>query len=364
MTQPSKALTPQEQKFDKHITALIEVAKEVHDKEHGPMSGMTLWMTRLTRLQTSYIKSKNPMGWAEMFSKFYAVHSDAIAKDIFVETDEDTKINDDWLKITENFETRGLPPGGSGWGPRQASCKGYVLYFDTDPRARWCSIAINEIYQTAVKLSKEQGGANTRIFAYPAQILYNFYEILAVVVSPFDETHKTLVKNALILREFINEISPTDPSADGIGEGVKGFSKIMASVMKAAGIGTEANAAELESAMQKSLEGDTVKTMGKVVSKIMESVGSIGGADGPGDTDTVMDRLGDVFKDKEIREMLSTSAKATADQVAGLAASIPHAGEDPSAPPSAPAPAPAPPRDEGAGGAGGAEGEVDPKDQE
>lgn len=329
MTQPVKEaseVVSKDQKFDKHFTALIEFAKEIHDKEHGAMADQTFWMARLTRLQASYVKSKNPMGWAEMFLRFYAVHSEEIAKDIFIETDEDTKINDDWLKVTENFESRGLPSSGSGWGPRQASCKGYVIYFDQE-RARWCSIAINEIYQAAVKLAKEKGATNTRIFSYPAHILYNFYEILSIVVSEFDATHKTLVRNALILREFINEISPTDPAADTIGDGVKGFSKIMASVMKAAGISGDADSAQLESAMQKSLEGDTVKTMGKVVSKIMESVGTIGAADGSGDTDTVMDRLGAVFQNKEIREMLSTSAKATADQVAGLAASVPRAGD-------------------------------------
>jgi hypothetical protein len=110
----SKAVT-----LDKYITGFIEISKEIHDKAFGSMSE-TLWMTRLTKLQASYVKSKNPMGWAKMFSDFYAIHSDDISKDIFEEVEnENTKVNDDWIKDMTDSETK-VSTGSrssSSWGP-------------------------------------------------------------------------------------------------------------------------------------------------------------------------------------------------------------------------------------------------------
>lgn len=330
---------PQAKTVNKHITDLIEISKEVHDKAYGAMSDQTLWMTRLTKFQSSYIKSKNPMAWIRLFSEFFDVHSERIAEDVFIEEEEDTKVNDSWLRCETNFETRSATAGaGTGWTPRQATCKGYVLYYDPAPKYRAVSIAISEIYLCACKLSKEKGSTNTRMFSYPVHILYNLYALFSTAVSPLDESHKQLVKNTKVLKAFLDEISPVADS--GVGDGMKGFSKIMASVMKSAGIDIGANSEQLESAMQSTMQGDAVQTMGKVVSKIMQSVGA--GETKDESTDAVLDRLGDVFKDRELRDMLSTSAKETADKVATLSASIPTAESVGQATPAPSVPLPVP----------------------
>lgn len=324
--QSKPELTPQAKQLDEQFNELVETCKDLHDDAYGSMSE-TLWMNRLTKLQAAYIKSKNPMGWAPMFLNFYALHSEVLSKPIFHEVDDEDKVNDEWLKDMENREGGSSAPPSSrtGWGPKTATCRGHVIYFNPNPKYRAVSFALGEIYEVACDLSKKKGTKDVKKFAYPAKILYHLYAIWECVLSKEDPTWKQVSSNALVLKTFLDEVLPSD-GQEGLGSGIKGFSKIMASVMKNAGISSEVNTGELEKAMESTFQGDTVQTMGKVVSKIMSSITSgEEGKEGTESPDQVMDRLGDVFKDKEIREMLSSSAQETAGKMADLAESVPTA---------------------------------------
>lgn len=307
----------QDKKMHTFFTNLIEISKEIHDSAFGSMNS-TLWMVRLTNLQASFIKSKNPMGWADMFLDFYEKHSDQLTKDIFMEVGDDTmKVNDDWLKTTEFYGPEVQTGKVSGWSPSQAVCKGHVLYLD--PSKKSCSFPLTEVYLSATKLHKTKGSTNVRAFSYPARVLYNLYEILTIVLSPIDGGHEKLVKNANVLKQFIDEISPSGGESD-MGEGIRGLSKIMSQVMKSAGVNMDAS--KLESTVGAVLEGDGVSKLTQVAGKFMQKMNDGGEIKGPED---LMDKLGDALRDKDLREAVGEAAGTVSGQLSGLVDSIPTA---------------------------------------
>ncbi len=334
---PQKVVTPTEKEFDEGVRKLLEISMTIHDEKYGRMGNAALWMTRISKFNSAYVKADNPPGFMKMFRDFYVLYSGHLAADVFAETEETTVVNDKWLKDETNYEATAGTTGGKGgtgripgsksegWNPRQATCKGIVLYFM--PSVKAVSIPISEIYIIASGLAKEHGEKNIKIWSYPAQILYSIYQILHGCVSDLDNGYASITKNLRAIKALLDEITPAEGTGkDAIGEGISGFSKIMASVMKSAGINVSLDPGQLETAMRTTFEGDAVKKMGTVVSKIMEDVSAVGSEAKPGEAiSVVMDKIGDAFKNPEVRDILATSAKETAAKASELLGSIPTA---------------------------------------
>ena len=286
--------------LDLHINGLIDVSKSINEEANG--SKQTVWLTRLLKFQSSYIKSSNPLGWVKMFSDFYTTHKAKIDHEIFTDNGETSKVNDEWLKTTASNEGSS---SSKSWGPKSMTCKGLVIYFD--PKIVSVSIPISEIYLTAAKLSKERGDDDVKIFAYPAYILYHLYSI-------FDCINLKESLNVTTLKAFIDEISPVGESED-TGKGFKGFGKILSGLAKQIGIGSGIDGKKIESFMEDTFKGDAMKNIGTIVSKVKDTIGS--GADLT-DTGSVLNKLSDVLKDKEVQGMLAgmTSSGEPAAEVA------------------------------------------------
>jgi hypothetical protein len=282
------------------------------------------WFVRLTKLNSSYIQSDNPLGWKNMFQTFYGSNIEEISKSIFIDVGEDEGgVNDGWLKDSVTIEEVG-PRKKGGWN-RKIPCKGLIIYFSDKSAARDFSIPITEIYKDAINLSNSKGDSDVICASYPARILHGIYSILKATISKEDPTWSQLEKNTNVLKVYVEEILPNGDGSSDVGSGIQGFSKIMSQVMKSAGMSTdEMDSSGMEDALSKTLSGDTVAKMGKVFSKIVQSVSTKGSnnSEDPGD---VMDRLGEVLKDKEVRELLTSSTKETSEAIGNLASSIPTA---------------------------------------
>lgn len=316
-------LTGEAKAIDKSFTDFIKVSLELHDKVHGQMK-QAPWSVRLSKLSSSYTQSDNPLGWKKMFEDFYTLHHEDISKDIFMELDDDEgDVNDGWIKDNKNEESGGGNKKKGGW-KRKISCKGLVIYFSDKPGARDFSIALTEIYKDAISLSNKKGDNDVVCASYPARILYGIYCLFRDCISKEDPTWPQLKKNAHVLKVYIDEILPNGTESSEIGSGVKGFSNIISQVMKSAGIDTgDMDAGGLEEVLSNTLKGDTVGKMGKVFSKIVDGVSNgDGDSDNPGD---IMDRLGDVLKDDEVRDLLTSATKETTETMGNLASSIPTA---------------------------------------
>ena len=313
---------PIQSELDIDIRGLVKTTTELHDEIYGKSSQRphALWMVRISNFLSAYSKANNPNGFKKMFNDFYSVHTQELCQDIFIEQDEQTIVNDKWLRVKDNLEQKSSVKKSSSdsWAPSQATCKGLVIYFD--PQRKSVSIPISEIYIAATSYAKEKGTSDLHAYSYPGRILYHLFSILHHSIPELDPTRQKITNNMIAIKSFLNEITTPNESSrtpapnDLIGEGLSGFTKIMSTVMKSAGLDMNIDASQLESTMRNTFNGDTVKSMGKVVNKIIDSVKD----SKSNDLNSVMDGIGEAFKDPEIRNMLSSSARETAALVSSI----------------------------------------------
>lgn len=302
--------------IDTHIRGLLKTATELHDEIYGKNSSRqhTLWMVRTSNFFSAYSKANNPNGFKRMFIDFYSLNTPALTSEIFIEEDRQTVVNDRWLAIEDNLEQPA--PRKSASLAASVACAGLVIY--PDPQRRSVSIPLSEIYLEAKAYAKKKGTKDMRAYAFPIRILHHFFAVLHYAIPDLDAEKPKITRNMTALKSFLAEITPAaaPSSGDAVGEGIAGFSKIMAEILKASKLDGAVDTSQLEGTMRSALSGDAVKSVGKVVGKIMSSVK---GSDG--DVGSVLDGIGSALKDPEIRGMLATSAKETA----ALAASVPTA---------------------------------------
>jgi hypothetical protein len=309
---PTELTEPE--KVNKYFTGLIEVSKNIHDDLYGSMSN-TLWLTRLTKVQAAYIKSKNPLGWKSMFTDFFSTHSEEIMRDVFHESG----VNDKWLKNTTNYES-----SSKGWASG-ATCKGLIIYFNTDPKHRAVSIAISEIYAAACKVAKEKGESSVKILTYPAKLLYNFYSLISVGLDELDPASDQINRNVTALKTFIDEMSPETESSVGSGGG--GIADMMSAMMKSSGVDTGGvDAGSISSIIEETMKGDSVKGITDVISKIMASMNGAEGEEQDNTPAGVMNKLSDVLGNQEIRDMLTSSAENASSVITDLVGSVSGGG--------------------------------------
>ena len=325
----SNVLSPEAKNLDSALTPFFNVCKNVH-KAGSKGSSVSLWLSRVTKLQTAYSKSKRrPEKWNEMFKKFFFDFKEELTKPIFYEDDDLEKVNDTWMKNTEKIEVKvgksgkANKSGSSGWGPSQMTCTGHVIYFD--PTIISASIPISQIYLAAIELATKHTISNIKMFSLPAQVLYHLYDVLSVAISPLEDGYEQIENNVLILKTFLDEILPEDDEDDGVGEGLNGFSKIMGNMMKSAGMDASALGENgMEEAVSSALSGDALGNMGKLMQRIMKDASNAPKESG---INGVMDNISKTMQDPEVRQMIDESQKFISEKISTLTGSIPTADD-------------------------------------
>lgn len=293
--------------FDINVKKLLSLSMEIHDAANGKMSNPSLWMVRISKFQSAYTKTKNPPGFLDMWRNFYTIHNTELTDDIFVETEESSNVNDKWLKDITEREKKGEVKQSNSWNPRQMTCKGIVIYFN--PEVKSVSIPIGEIYLAAIKLSKEKGKDNIKMYSYPAQLLSCLYNILDKCILDSDPGKKQISKNTKILGAFLQEITISDADSNSnVGEGMNGFAKIMSTVMKTVGINMPEDG-NMEKTIKETFESDGAKKIGKVVGKMIESVNS--SQNKGGGLENIIDGIGNACKDPEIKSIFNDMIPST-----------------------------------------------------
>lgn len=332
--------------FEASVKALLQTAFEVHDKAYGSLSAQQLWMIYANKFFTAFVKAKNPDGFHDMFMRFYTGRSKEIVSPIFIEVDDDTVVNDKWLRDDEIKPGPGIKipsktkkaSSEDTWSPAESSrCKGYVIYFDdTNPKLVAVSIPISEIYRAAMKLYREKGAKDTSCRTLPARVLLHFYSILHNILPDLDAGKETITTNCVALEDFIGKLTPTDGgNVEGVGAGLQGIGKIMAQVMKAAGMSsTGIDETNITNMLGTALNENAITGMGKVVGEVIKAVqgpgeGKEGGPQGIGD---VIGGIGKALQSDAVKNAVTETAAATQKQVADLQATVPTASAAPAGP--------------------------------
>ena len=151
-TSTSKNMSPEAQKLNTELTALFDISKKIHKIHTNNNKTQCLWYSRVTTLQSAYIKSKRrPDKWNDMMEKFFYKYKSDLVKDIFLGDEDTMGVNDEWIKNTESFEgakkSKKAKKAKSGWGSKQMTCKGHVIYFDPKITAASIPIALTEAWQ-------------------------------------------------------------------------------------------------------------------------------------------------------------------------------------------------------------------------
>ncbi len=328
--------------FDTSLKALLQTAFEVHDKAYGSMSSQQLWMVWANKFLAAYVKAKKPAGFHGMFTKFFLEHSDLVAVPIFHEVDEDVVVNDKWLRDTEFKKAPGAKaPSKSrakraapedSWSPAEMSrCAGYVVYFDTEnPAYIAVSIPISEIYQCAIKLYKERGKKDPSCRTIPARLLHHLYAVLHNVLPDLAAGKEVVTRNCIMLDEFISKLVPTEGgTSESTGAGLQGIGKIMAQVMKAAGMPTSGiDESGINNMLGNALNENAITGMGKVVGEVIRSVQGATGGDGkegkgPSDIGDVLGGIGKALQSDAVKSAVAETAAAAKDTASKLEATIP-----------------------------------------
>lgn len=318
-TSTDTAISKEAQELDTAFTGLLDICKDIHEAGKKG-SSQHLWLSRVTTLQAGYAKSKkNPTKWKEMFARFYFDYKSDLDRPIFFDDGTDMKVNDEWLKDKEK-ESKTAPRAAGSWSPAQIVNKGINIFFDAKIQA--ACIPLTEVYKMATSLSVSHGEKNVKMFVLPAKFLYHLYNVLGVCVPPLEDGYTNITQNITVLQRFIKEVLPNDSDDSGIGDGLKGFSQIMGKVLKSSGVDGDFDANGMESAVNSAFSGGAVETMGKMVQRIMKSVSDVPAT---GDVSQVLDKIGEAFKDPEVRGMLAESEKAMSEQVTALSQSVPTA---------------------------------------
>ena len=224
---------------------------------------------------------------------------------LFIQSDDSTEVNDKWIKEATDREKKSeIKP--TGWNTRQLTCKGLVVY--CDPKVPSVSLPLTEVYLSAVKLSKEKGNDNIKIYAYPANLLLCIYSILNSCVPG----KQKIQKNVKILRTFLDEITDgSETNNDSIGEGISGFSKIMSTVMKAVGVNIPIDDKKMEETVREAFNSDTAKNMTKAVGKVMENINSKKSETGTDAIKNVVDGISSAWNDPEIKSMFAGGSETS-----------------------------------------------------
>lgn len=355
----------EDKEFDSAVRSLLQTTFEIHDRLHGSSSARQIWMVWANKFFAAYVKTKNPKGFKSMFLKFYVKNFKYIAVPIFVEKDgEDTQVSDTWLRDTELKEGPGYKPpsktktqgkeSASSWSPTDLKCRGYVIYFDEKtPKTICVSIPIGHIYQGATKLFKERGEKDPSCRLYPAKILYHFYSILHNILPDADNGRRVIDLNTKALADLIEQLSVNDSSSsDSNGSALSGIGKIMAQVMKAAGISTAGfDGKSIEKSLGSMINDTAINKVGEVVGQVVKSVKESGeGKDGPRGFGDILTGVGNALKSDTVRKIADSVSGETVKQVESLVSSIPSGSSESatssssaaSASATAPTPTPAP----------------------
>ncbi|CAH6418721.1 Hypothetical protein POVN_LOCUS441 [uncultured virus] len=326
--------------FDTSIKALLHTAFEIHDKAYGSSAAHQLWMVWANKFFTAYVKSKNPDAFHGMFLGFLSEYSKEIAAPIFLEKDDETLVNDNWLRDESVKKGPGIKASivkekkasSGSWSPSEMSrCKGAVIYFDNDnPKFVAVSIPLSDIYRQAVKLYKDKGDKDPSYSILPGKILLYFYSILHNVVSDAHPDKELITKNVKQLATFIEQLTPTEgTTSESSGAGFAGISKVMAQVMKSAGMDTSGISENgINSMLGNALNEKAVAGMGKVVGEVIKAVQGATSdtkATGPQGISEVLGNLGKALQTDSVKNAVVETATAAQQQSAALEASIPTA---------------------------------------
>lgn len=350
--------------FDTSLKALLSTSFDVHDKVYGGMTSQQLWMVWSNKFLSAYTKAKKPTGFYGMFNKFFALHGDVIAVPIFHEVNGETVVNDNWLredsfkdapgaKVTSRAKTRAKKPAEDA--PislnEMSRCAGYVVYFDTDnPTFTAVSIPISEIYQCAAGWYREKGKKDPLCRVILTRFLLHLYSIFHNILPDLEPRKEIITKNCTMLKDLLSRLtSSEDASTESTGAGLQGIGKIMAQVMKAAGMSTSGiDEAGINKMLGTALNDNSITGMGKVVGEVIKSVNnSSTEGKGPSDIGNVLDGIGKALQSSTVKSAVSETAAATRETAAKLEASIPTAatvpgGDPPTAKPSLPLPSDGP----------------------
>lgn len=306
------AITPKN--LDESIKLLLTSSLAIHDNLYS--NKQRVWFTNVTKIFSAYTKIDNPDSFKDMFINFFNKHREILSKPIFYDSPEgDMLVNDSLFKITEVIAGPGIDPTkikttkSDSWSPTETFNHGYVIYFDNDnPKTKAVSIPINEIYQSATKLYKDQnGGAKNK--SYPGKILLSLYSTFLFSLPEDDSNYDDIKKNVNVLSEFLDQILGEDKSNNGP---LSGITNIMAQVMKSTGLSSgDMNASQLESVLGNALSGDTFKGLSSVVTELMSSVN---GKENNNIGD-VMTNIGDALKSDSIKDMVSKTASQSEELI-------------------------------------------------
>ena len=286
-------------RFDAHITTLIEVIKDLHDKRYGSMNdNLQTWMLYTGKFHLAYLRSKNPLGWTGVFTEFYVNNKANFNEPIFITRDGSTVCNDKWLRTAVGPKATGIDA---------LKPKGLTLYFD--PSIHAISIPIQEAYTCAHAYAKDKA-SNVKAQLYPLSIIYNLYALVALVIP---EPSAVLVKSVNILKNYVEDITPSE-NAD-VGKGMDGLNGIINSVMKQTGINIPGlNPDAIADTMKSAFSGPMMKTIGDVVNKASAAMGP---AMKDGDPKAVLNSLSDMLKTSDMQDLMIAGTQAAADQVTG-----------------------------------------------
>lgn len=322
-----KSLIPED--FDGYVRLLIQLGFEMHDKKYG-MNRQKIWMVWISQFYSLYIKGKNPDLFKEMFIRFYNKHQDVISTSIFEEKDDETEVNDEWLKDKKylegpGFKARQGPRKKKGWSPSDNRCRGKVIYFDDDnPKRIVYSIPISEIYMTATQLYEERGEEDISCTAYPAKILMCLYGIFDEILP---RPNKQINDNLEILKDFVAQVSSRDNKDRSSGSGISGISKIMNQVMKAAGIEGEIDGEKIARGIGNALDEKTVGNISRVIGEVTKAVNENSPEGGPKGIEDVLGGLGKALQSNSVKEAVAETKDSVAKATASLQASIPKRGD-------------------------------------
>lgn len=242
--------------FEKHIKALIEISKNIHDKINKEEAE---WLTEITALQASVHDDYSVL--KKSFQEFYLNNTDNLVDEIFSENDDTIRVKDAWLK----------------------SGRHKLLYEDK-------CFPLSTVYNTAIELTKrdEKNGS------YPAQILYHLYSIMTFVAT--DEENKKKLENNV---KSIKEILPNDllvSEGSSVGSGFSGLGKIISSVVKSAGIEENVDPNEVERMISSTIDDKMIENIGKIVSKVIKNIKN---------PDDIIGTITGVMQDDEVKDIFS-----------------------------------------------------------
>jgi hypothetical protein len=280
--------------FDKHLKALIDLVRELHDKKYGKMSDdMQTWMHCTSKFHASYIKSKNPPGWYGVFTSFYKENAKSFNEAVITRTADGVLVNDKWLRSSSKIT---------------GAKKGLTLYYD--PKYPVFSIPFESVYLCA-KAYAQSKSENMKAQSYPLSLIYRLYALTALTCK---DPSPILLKNVEELKQEVDDLSPVSTGGEAkTSSAMSGLNDMLQNLMKTTGVNIPGlNAEKIRDNITGLFDASTANNIEDVFNEVAEKVGN------NTDPKDMMTSLSEVLKTDKVQNLMTTIGPNIGNRLMGL----------------------------------------------